>query len=438
MGPRRMASAVLSASATLVPFAVIVAAEFLARSAAADWSIAERQLMWLAGTRPALSCDGDFCRTDPDLVSLGNPDLRVARRPPPDVFRIIGIGESTTAGWPYQPRGGYPAWLQALLDEALPGTRSEVVNLGVCGWDSERLEPVFEQALSLAPRVVVVHFGYNAYRASRLRRPPGGPLARANRRVWLELFASSALFRRLYRIFHAVDLSTLFQYPERLGDDEVDRLVSEHRKRIAYMAGRARARGVELLVLGYPHAARKRTEWSHYFAYLDRLHAATKTECRVLGVPFEPLAELAGSEHYIGPIHSDLEGYRLTAIAVARALQAVGQPGAGARWLWDRVEPARRLRSRLRLDEPEFRAHVELRTATGLLAMDERASAAEHMAAAVLAAPNPDLIPEEIANDGRSALADLYREQFTRLRAAGRTPDPTQGSHRSLAGLTAP
>jgi hypothetical protein len=89
---------------------------------------------------------------------------------------------------------------------------------------------------------------------------------------------------------------------------------------------------------------------------------------------------------------------------------------------------------RLGLDEPEYRAHLETRLARFALVHGDPSGAARHMEAALLIAPNPDMVPAEEAGDA-PAMRSLYRETFARLAKAGRAAPPLQPANRAMAGL---
>src|SRR5579859_7571462 len=185
--------------ALLAPLLAALAAEGLSRLVpGGSPTDTESALLWVAGGRPAFACSADgACWIDPGLARLDNPKPAFSRRPAPGTFRAACVGDSTTAGWPFHPRGGYPEWLAEILAAALPGRRVEVLNLGVHAWDGARIETVFDQALSLGPDALIVRLGYDDYQHFLLRRPRGGAWAAAALRARLFLLARSSVFRRL-------------------------------------------------------------------------------------------------------------------------------------------------------------------------------------------------------------------------------------------------
>lgn len=420
----------------LGPVLAALAAEGLARLGpdAAPTS-SERELLWVAGARPVFVCGADgACRTDPGLVSLDNVDLRFPSVPARGTFRVICVGDSATAGWPYHPYGGYPEWLGRILAAALPGRRVEVLNFGIHAWDGARLERVFDEALSFRPDAVLVRTGYDDYPHFRLRHPRGGSLGEALQSARLLLLARSAAFRRLSRGFGPAPRLGIVAAPaETLTAGEDGTIVAEHRARLRAFAAKAEAAGARLVVLDLP-------DWPGFapgfpgLGALTRQRAAWAEEARALGLPFAALDGLS-PERFVDLVHPDLEGYRLTALAAARALAAEGRPEPAARWRFDRVPAPAALERALGLDDPEYRAHLEMRLARFFLLHRQRERAARHAETALLAAPNPDLVPAEVRVEGGPDVESVYREAFARLHKAGRVAEPTQAENRALAGL---
>ncbi len=420
----------------LAPAAAAFAVELAARSwpggAPTD---TESALLWVAGTRPAFVCDaGGSCRTDPGLVRLSNPDKRFSTHASSGTFRVVCVGDSTTAGWPYQPRGGYPERLELLLRAALPGRRVEVLNLGIHAWDGARLETVFDQALGFAPDALVVRVGYDDYPHFLLRRPRGGAWGRAALKLRLELLAHSAAFRVLARgLGPAPRRGIVASAVAVLTNEENDALVAAHADRLRAFAARARAAGVPLVVLGLP-------SWDDFaptfpgLPALARQRRATAETARALELPYSSLDDVPVGR-FIDIVHVDADGERLVAVDAAHALQAAGLPAPGVRWRWNRVPPPAAQERLLGLADGEYRTHIEDLLALFFLSHKLHARAARCMESALRAAPNADLVPEEILGLGDSTLAELYRQTFARLRRAGRIAEPLKPADRALAGL---
>ena len=82
---------------------------------------------------------------------------------PEDGLRVVALGGSTTAGFPYHFYYGFPARLEDRLAVARPGRPVEVANLGMTATNSYTLLALAEPVVSLAPDAVVIYAGQNEY-----------------------------------------------------------------------------------------------------------------------------------------------------------------------------------------------------------------------------------------------------------------------------------
>ncbi len=78
----------------------------------------------------------------------------------PRTVRVMVLGESAAEGDP-EPTFGVSRFLQAMLEEAVPGVRFEVVNAGVVAINSHVLVPIARDLARHAPDVVVIYAGNN-------------------------------------------------------------------------------------------------------------------------------------------------------------------------------------------------------------------------------------------------------------------------------------
>ena len=104
---------------------------------------------------------------------------------PPRTVRVMVIGESAAQGDP-EPTFGLARFLQAMLEEAVPDARFEVVNAGVVAINSHALVPIARDLARHAPDVAVVYAGNNEVVGPfgpgtvLTGRPPGLALVRAS------------------------------------------------------------------------------------------------------------------------------------------------------------------------------------------------------------------------------------------------------------------
>ena len=121
----------------------------------------------------------------------GLQDRTHAPEKPEGVWRVVVLGDSVTAGTPFQPAESFPAMLQERLDEQGPWV--EVLNVALWGWSTRQERTAFERIASrYHPDQVIVGLCLNDVEElqNNLERPPV-LLARLHRR--------SALVRRLVR-----------------------------------------------------------------------------------------------------------------------------------------------------------------------------------------------------------------------------------------------
>jgi len=116
------------------------------------------------------------CEVHRRPAACPNPDFALqffppglARQPTPFVLpeekgaltaRVVVLGESAAQGDP-EPSFGLSRFLEAMLEEALPGVRFEVVNAGVVAINSHVLVPMAHDLARHLPDVVVIYAGNN-------------------------------------------------------------------------------------------------------------------------------------------------------------------------------------------------------------------------------------------------------------------------------------
>ena len=118
----------------------------------------------------------DFWVSTATINSEGfrGPEFRWSKKP--GTFRVVCLGDSGTFGWNVGDDEGYPARLEALLTQAMPGRRVEVVNMGVPGYSSYQGRRLVEaDVVRMSPDVIVFSYGRNdhndtVYLTDRQRR----------------------------------------------------------------------------------------------------------------------------------------------------------------------------------------------------------------------------------------------------------------------------
>ncbi len=88
---------------------------------------------------------------------------------PPNTFRIVMLGESTTHGWGVSDEETIDAYMRELLKQRYPMSEFDVVNLAFDGYDSYQLvERLRMDGLPLDPDLIIVNSGINDVRNARL------------------------------------------------------------------------------------------------------------------------------------------------------------------------------------------------------------------------------------------------------------------------------
>jgi lysophospholipase L1-like esterase len=188
---------------------------------------------------------------------FATPPAPFLARKPANGFRVVVIGESTVAGYPYF-YATLCDWLQAQLSDLLPGRAVEVINAGVVGWTSFRLTWVLEQCLPLQPDVVVWMVGHNEERSAdnllRLRWRREHPVRAA--------LGDAVGSLRLARLLGRARRREVLQFPPEEGRDvprvraERDLVRAEYQQSLDLVAARARAAGARLVLTTMPLNAR--------------------------------------------------------------------------------------------------------------------------------------------------------------------------------------
>lgn len=78
-------------------------------------------------------------------------------------IRVVALGGSSTAGFPYQWYHGFPAALERHLMDAYPGRAVEVINLGMTAVNSYTLQDLTRHVERMRPDLVVIYAGHNEF-----------------------------------------------------------------------------------------------------------------------------------------------------------------------------------------------------------------------------------------------------------------------------------
>lgn len=96
------------------------------------------------------------------INSLGLRGEEITRQKPPNVYRVVCVGGSTTFGIYVKDAYTYPLFLEGELRRRLEADQIQVVNSGlVCATSAESLHRMFTEILPLDPDMIVIYHGIN-------------------------------------------------------------------------------------------------------------------------------------------------------------------------------------------------------------------------------------------------------------------------------------
>jgi len=81
----------------------------------------------------------------------------------PDTIRIVVLGGSSAAGFPYQFYYGFPESTRRTLTARMPGHRIEVINLGMTAVNSWTIWDMRKAVADIEPDAVLIYAGHNEY-----------------------------------------------------------------------------------------------------------------------------------------------------------------------------------------------------------------------------------------------------------------------------------
>jgi tetratricopeptide (TPR) repeat protein len=78
-------------------------------------------------------------------------------------FRVLCLGESSTAGFPFERQVPFPRQLRQILSEAYPQRRIEVLNAGIAAISSYVIVDMLPELLETSPDLVIVYAGHDEF-----------------------------------------------------------------------------------------------------------------------------------------------------------------------------------------------------------------------------------------------------------------------------------
>jgi tetratricopeptide (TPR) repeat protein len=97
-----------------------------------------------------------------DNASFGNKDY-FKKKKDANTFRIFALGESSTAGYPYNHNVAFPRMLKYRLQRTYPNLNIEIINLGITAINSYAVLDFTKELVNYEPDAVVIYTGHNEY-----------------------------------------------------------------------------------------------------------------------------------------------------------------------------------------------------------------------------------------------------------------------------------
>jgi lysophospholipase L1-like esterase len=245
----------------------------------------------------------------------------------PGTIRIFCVGQSTTEGLPFEPRGGYPEWLGLMLKDVLPDRKIEVINAAVTASDSARDLSIVKELLGYKPDAIVLYEGNNEGLIA--------PFRVAEKKIGKLTMTLMIKTQRYFPVFRYL-AGTWSQRQQGFPQEYVDTL---YQANVKEMIGLARRHGVRIVVVGQVSTSALASGADRNNAFLSRQEsdgAVFVDSVRVFRQDGEKCR--AGiPECLVDNVHPSLRGYRLLALAIVQALSARGWIAPKPDWNWARL-----------------------------------------------------------------------------------------------------
>ncbi len=145
----------------LIPFLFFAVLEGALRLAGVGHSTAlfeqKGDYFYLNPSYPALF----FSRSEASIPQVIEQRIPVTKQA--NTLRIVCLGGSTTAGFPFEVNINFPHFLKDFLEANAPGTQWEVINLGISAINSHAVRFMLPEILKLKPDLIVVYMGHNEF-----------------------------------------------------------------------------------------------------------------------------------------------------------------------------------------------------------------------------------------------------------------------------------
>lgn len=355
-------------------------------------------------------------RTRPELTAIDNSPVNFSAVPAPGTKRVVCVGGSTTAGWPFHPRGGYPERLGLYLEDLYGGAPAvEVINAGFHNFDSRRENSVSAQLAGFKPDIALIYSGYNELQTYYARGPLGSLRAphrflvrRSALYNWLRYKVGLSGTRMAGRAF----LPYLLPYQE-------ERMFARFRRNLTASAKALKAGGASVYLLELVWAPGYTPPFPGQ-EYIRRMNAEIRQAGLDSGAAVIRTGEFVSADDLVDAEHLTLAGYGKLGLGVARVLceGPLAAQGCRLRPLRGEAQYARLLKT----DDPAWLAGVHARLALVYSLLGLEAKARGELELAEAASPGAALNSLSIAGNRKVlellALTDLKLGYADRAAAA--------------------
>lgn len=338
-------------------------------------------------------------RTRPELTAIDNSPVSFNPVPKPGVIRVVCVGGSTTAGWPFHPRGGYPERLRLYLEDFYGGSSAmEVINAGFHNFDSRREISVSAQLAGFKPDIAVVYSGYNELQTYFARGFPG--VFRAPHRF---LMRRSALYNWLrYKLGLSgtgtagnISLPFLTRAQEEI-------MFMRFRRNLTVSAKALKAGGASVFLL--------ELVWAPGYTppfpgpeYIRRMNEEIRRAALESGASVIKTGGFLAADDFVDAEHLTLAGYGKLGLGVARSL--CGGPLAAQGCSQRPIRAEAQCAEELKTDAPAWMAGVRARLAMVYCLLGLEAKADEQLELAEASSPGVAL--ESLSRAGNRKVLEL-------------------------------
>ncbi len=91
------------------------------------------------------------------------PEQKFLAQKDSQTVRIVCLGGSTTAGFPFEVNINFPFFLQCFLQKQFPEKHWQVINLGISAVNSHAIRFMLPDVLKLKPDLILIYMGHNEF-----------------------------------------------------------------------------------------------------------------------------------------------------------------------------------------------------------------------------------------------------------------------------------